>query len=50
MAKNSSFSPTLRHILTLIAMAIRLRVFLNWKKNLSFLSHKTILELSLINR
>ena len=44
MAKKSSFVPTLRHVLTIIATAIRFRAFLDWKQNPSFLSHKTILE------
>lgn len=44
MAKKMSFDPTLRHILTLIALAIRFRVFLDLKQNTSFLTHKTILE------
>ncbi len=44
MAEKLSFSPTLRHVLTLIATAIRFRAFLGWKKNPAFSSHKTILE------
>ena len=50
MAEYSSLFHSLRHILTLIAMAIRFRVFLDSKTNTSFSSHKTILELSLIYR
>jgi hypothetical protein len=44
MAKKLSFSPILRHVLAIIALAIRLRAFLDWKKNPAFLAHKTILE------
>ncbi len=49
MAKKSSFAPTLRCVLTLIAMAIRLWARLDWKQNSSFLSHKTTLEKSLLS-
>ena len=44
MTKKSSFAPTLRCVLTLIAKAIRLRACLDWKQNSSFLSHKTTFE------
>ena len=44
MAKNLPLPPSLRHVLTLIAWAIRFRAFLDKKTNPSFLSHKTILE------
>ncbi len=44
MAKKSSFFSTLRYILSLIAPTIRLRAFLDWFKNPSYLAHKTILE------
>jgi len=44
MAKKLSFSPTLLHILALIPMGIRLRVFIDLMKNPAFLSPKTILE------
>ena len=44
MVQKSSFASTLRCVLALIAMAIRLRARLDWKKNSSFLTHKTIFE------
>jgi hypothetical protein len=44
MAKNLPFASTLRHVLILIALAIRFRAFLDWKQNSALFSHKTILE------
>ncbi len=48
MAENSSLAPSLRHVLTLIATAMRFRAFLDRNTNTSLSAHKTILELSLI--
>jgi len=48
MAKKLSFLPTLRSVLTLIALAIRFRACLDWTKNPALLAHKTILTLTLL--
>ena len=48
MAERLYLPPSLRHVLTLIALAIRFRAFLDRKSNTSLSSHKTILELSLL--
>lgn len=44
MVKKLSFASTLRHILTLIAMAISFRGFLDCKQYPAFIPHKAISE------
>ena len=44
MAKKLSFPPIFRQVFTLIPMGIRFCAFLDWNKNLSFLSHKNLSE------